>query len=83
MKDTPESMEKRYKAMLNKKSNVERLRMGCSMFKLAGSFIISSLIDKGIKPDELKKNLFLRIYGNDFDKEIKDCILAKLYRENF
>ena len=37
-------------------------------------------IDKGIKPDELKKNLFLRIYGNDFDKEIKDCIVAKLYR---
>ena len=78
MKDTPEAIEKRYKAMLKKKSNEERLKMGCSMFKLASSFMISSLIDKGIRSDELKKHIFLRIYGNDFDKEIRDRIAAKL-----
>ena len=78
MKDTPEAIEQRYKAMLKGKSNEERLKMGCSMFKLASSFMISSLIDKGIRSDELKKHLFIKIYGNDIDEEIRNRIMARL-----
>ncbi|MGA1796943.1 MAG: hypothetical protein ACMUIL_13895 [bacterium] len=78
MMDTAVSIEQLYKEMLKKKGNEERLKMGCTMFKLAGSFMISSLIDKGIRPDRLKKELFLRIYGTDLDEGIKDSIVSKL-----
>lgn len=78
MKDTPEIIEQRYISMFKNISNSEKLKMGCSMFRLVSSLIISSLIEKGIKPEELKKHLFLRIYGNDFSKEEIEKILAKL-----
>ena len=48
------------------------------MFKLAGSFIIGSLIEQGIASDELRKHLFLRTYGDDFDKDVRNRIVARL-----
>ena len=78
LKDTPEAIELKYRLMLKDISNERRLKMGCSMFKLAGSFIICSPTEQGISSDELRKHLFLRIYGDDFDEDVKKSIMARL-----
>jgi len=76
MKDTNRDIEKKYRELMAKKSGEERLKMGFDMFRFASKFIISSLREEGVEDKDLRKHVFLRVYGNDFSEEEKKKIIA-------
>ncbi len=78
MKDTDRDIERKYRELMAKKSGEERLKMGFDMFRFASKFIISSLREKGVEDKDLRKHVFLRVYGNDFSEEEKKKIIARL-----
>jgi len=80
MLDTHESIKKRFFQMMMSKSPAERLRMGCSMFDSAKQIVRSSILQKNPhgSPSEIKKEIFLRFYGQDFQSEQKRKILDSL-----
>ena len=55
--------------MLLKRSGVERVKMGCSMHATAQTLVRASILqaDPAASPAALRKALFLRFYGQDFD----------------
>ena len=80
MNDTDPRIEKIYSDMMKSKSGAEKLKMGCSMFSTS-----KKLIEAGIRhrnPDisytDLKIEVFLKLYGDDFDDEQKEKIIAHL-----
>ena len=69
MKDTSPAIEKKMIEMINQKTPIERLKMGCSMYDLSKRLVTGAILEKdpSITPKALKRELFLRFYGNDFD----------------
>jgi len=69
MNDTRKDVELRFRGMLMERSPAERLFMGCSMFDAVKAIVVSSLLDqyRGITPEEMRRLLFLRLYGREFD----------------
>ena len=67
MKDTSPEMEARLRELFRQRSGAERVRMGCEMFSTARVIMTSSLEAQGYRGMELRKQIFLRTYGQDFD----------------
>ena len=82
MKDTSDAMERKYREMLLKRSGEERLKMGCSIHATAQALVRASALaaDPSASPASLKKVLFLRFYGQDFDSAARKRILHALAR---
>ena len=80
MKDTSIEMEQRFRSMILARSGEDRLKMGCSMHETAQALVIASLKEKtpNLTREELRRALFLRFYGGDFDKDMSEEILATL-----
>ena len=80
MNDTSEAMERRYRDMLLKRSGEERLKMGYSMRAMARELVRASVLqaDPAASPSTLRKILFLRFYGQDFDSATRKKILRAL-----
>ena len=80
MKDTSDAMEVKYRNMLLKRSGEARLKMGCSMHATAKALVRASALqaDPSASPSSLKKVLFLRFYGQDFDSATRKRILRAL-----
>jgi len=80
MKDTPPEMEVRYRDMLLQLSGEERLKMGCAMRETARTLIEASIReqDPQATPEAVRKGLFLRFYGHEFDVESRAKILAAI-----
>jgi len=80
MKDTSDAVERKYRDMLLKHSGEERLKMGCSMHAMAQALVRASALhaDPSASPSSLKKVLFLRFYGQDFDLSTRKKILRAL-----
>ena len=80
MKDTDFVIEERFREMMMRKSGEERMLMGFSMYETAKQFVISSI--KNNNPDislsELRQEIFLRFYGNDFNKINKEKVIIYL-----
>jgi len=78
--DTHKSMESRFHRMMMEYPPEERLRMGCSMFDTAKEIVRSSILERHphISGQELKKEIFLRFYGEDFGSEQRKKILDLL-----
>ena len=75
MKDTSPRMERKFRAMVMKRSGEERLKMGCSMHATSQALVKASISKKD--PIALKQAIFLRFYGEDFEpKERKRILLA-------
>ena len=68
MDDTPTKMRKLYNEMLLSKSPLDRLRMASRMYDSVKKLAISGILKekKHLEPPRLKRELFLRIYRNDF-----------------
>ncbi len=85
MRDTSPEVERRYREMLLSRSGEERLKMGCSMFGMARALFRASILAKN--PDatagELRRAIFLRWYGREFDAETKQKILSALGKAVF
>lgn len=78
MQDTDETTEKIYRELMSQKSGQERMKMAFSMFRFAGKLVLSSLRKKGVKDNELRKEAFLRIYGDDFSEDEKRKIIKRI-----
>lgn len=79
MNDTVPEMEARYQAMvLARPPGGERLKIASEMFRTARQLLIAAI--RAAKPEisevELRQELFLRYYGEEFRPEQRDRILA-------
>jgi hypothetical protein len=70
----------RYRAMLLARAPEERLKMGCSMSATARALVRASVLaqDPDASPAALRRALFLRFYGDEFDAAERERILARL-----
>jgi hypothetical protein len=80
MNDTDPRMEKKMMEMMMSRTASERFEMGCSMFDFAKEIVVSSIKQKnpGISRQELRKEIFLRFYGDDFSPEQREKIIDHL-----
>lgn len=81
MSDTTPEMEARYRAMwMARPPGGERLRIATEMFDLTRSLLIAGI--RAARPDitevELRQELFLRYYGDEFSPEQREKILAAI-----
>jgi len=78
MNDTSPEMDARYRDMLMQRSGEERLIMGCTMRDTARMLVEASIReqDPQATPETIRKGLFLRFYGHEFDAESRVRILA-------
>ena len=80
MDDTSPDMAQKVCEMLEKKSPFERLRMGFSMYRTCKCLVTRSILESSpqISQEDLRKELFLKFYGNDFDSDQREKILRYL-----
>lgn len=80
MKDTSPQIVAKMEEMLRRKSPSERLAMGCSMFDLSKQLIKRSVLrDRpNISDADLRKEVFLKFYGSDFNSVQQQKILIYL-----
>lgn len=77
MNDTSDLIKEKLESNYASISGEEKLLMALSMFETARELVIASL-PKDISESELRKELFLRFYGNDFDEDEKIKIIQRL-----
>ena len=77
MNDTPENIDEIYRKMLMQQTGEKRILMGLSMFDLAARLMISSIKEMHTAKD-FKKQIFLRMYDNDFTQAEKEKILLSI-----
>ena len=84
MRDTPTEMDARYRTMLMLRSGEERLAMGCAMRETARALVEASILKQNPEatPEAIRKGLFLRFYGHEFDADSRDKILAAIESAN-
>lgn len=73
-KDTSADIEKKYEEMIMNKTPQERIKDSLLMLDLAKKMIIASIG----KDQNVRQELFLRLYGDDFDEDTKKKILKQL-----
>ncbi len=80
MNDPPPEVEERYRAMLMQHTGEERLIMGCAMRDTARAVVEASLREQNRQATEaeIRKGVFLRFYGHEFDAATRDKILASI-----
>ena len=80
MKDTPPEMDARYQDMLMQRSGEERLMMGCAMRETARTLVEASIREQDPQAtlETVRKGLFLRFYGHEFDADSRTKILAAI-----
>lgn len=77
MDDTSSDITKKVCEMFQEKSPTERLKMGCSMYETSKYLVARAIWENNniYSVADLKQQLFLRFYGNDFDAETRQKIL--------
>jgi hypothetical protein len=79
MRDTSADIEARFHARLMELTPAERLAMAGDMFDTAKTLVLAAIRAQGIHSrQEVRRLLFLRFYGQDFDEASKAEILAGL-----
>ena len=80
MRDTHHQIESKMIEMLLKKSGLERLEMGCSLFDFSKQLVVSAILRENptLSLDRIKQEVFLRFYGDDFNSVQKLKILSRL-----
>ena len=82
MNDTAPEVDERFRAMLMARTGEERLIMGCAMRDSARMIVEASLRadDPQAMVQTIRKGLFLRFYGHEFDADTRAKILAAIDR---
>ena len=80
MTDTPPEFEAFFIQLIMKKTGAERLKMGFSMFNFARKQVVASIISGNPRADsrEIKREIFMRFYGQDFTAEEQEKILRAI-----
>ena len=83
MDETPKKIKKLYHNMLMSKTPSDRLGMASRMFDSAKSLCLAGILKErqGLDQSQVRKALFLRIYGNDFSDSQKALILEKIFND--
>ena len=82
MKDTTPPNEALLRELFAERSGEERLKMGCAMFDDAKKMMLSGISSEmpHASRQELKRVLFLRLYGEELGKEKAEQILSFLLK---
>jgi len=80
MNDTTAKITDKMCEMIRLKSPEERLKMGCSMNKTSRFLITRAIFEQNphISKKNLRHELFLKFYGDDFDLKTQRKILDQL-----
>jgi hypothetical protein len=80
MNDTHPKISEKFEEMLVAKTTQERLVMGCSMFEMSKRLVVSSILQQNphSSPSFLRREVFLRIYGHEFDSKTVGKIVQHL-----
>lgn len=80
MNDTHPVIARKFYEMMKKKSNEERLLLGCSMYDTAKEIVRSFIQAQHpkINSARIKKEFFLRFYGTEFNEVQKKKITSAL-----
>lgn len=80
MNDTHPDIAVRFQNLMMLKSGEQRLLMGCSMCDTAKEIVRSSIYNKypKISAGQMKKEIFIRFYGQDFSSADVEKILSAL-----
>ncbi|MGH7165634.1 MAG: hypothetical protein ACREIS_08940 [Nitrospiraceae bacterium] len=80
MNDTAPAIAQRYRTLLLARSGEERLKMGCSMHAAAQALVLASVRERHpeASPATVRRELFLRFYGQDFNSAARAKILRAL-----
>ncbi len=83
MNDTNPEVKSRFNEMMMKKSGEERLKMGFSMFDMARRQVVASVKMNHPEADiqEIKKQIFLRFYGQEFSPNNQMKILMHILKK--
>lgn len=76
MIDTSPEIQNKLDQIYKNKSGEEKLLIALKMFETARDIVISSL-PKNLSDKEIRKELLLRFYGNEFDNKTKTEILSR------
>lgn len=77
MVDTIPSIEAKLNQVYMNKSGEEKLLIALQMFETARDIVLSSL-PENLSEKEIRKELFLRFYGDEFDDNTKAKIIERL-----
>ena len=66
--------------LVQAKSFEQRLIMGCSMFDCSKQLVINAILREApnLAPSQLRAEVFLKFYGNEFDSEHSGKIVRHL-----
>jgi hypothetical protein len=80
MDDTYPEIAAKFQDLIMQKSCEQRLLMGFSMYDAAKQIVRSSIYNSrpGITKEQMKKEIFIRFYGQEFSKSGRDRILSML-----
>jgi len=80
MNDTNPEIAARYRNLIMRKSGEERLLMGCSMYDTARKIVLSAICNNhpGITNAEIKREIFLRFYGLEFNPAEREKLLSEI-----
>jgi hypothetical protein len=83
MDDTPAEIKILYHKMLMSKTSAERLGMASRMFDSAKRLCLAGILKESqdLDQSQIRKALFLRIYGNDFSDTHKERIMKKIFSD--
>jgi len=79
MGDASANIESIYDQKLNSLSGIERITLASNSFEAVKDIIIASFPKNDFETN-IKKQLFLRLYGNDFNNEQIQNILSHLVK---
>ncbi|WP_284452515.1 hypothetical protein [Parachlamydia acanthamoebae] len=80
MDDTPPNITSKMCEMIRLKSPVDRLKMGAAMYETSKYLIIRSILenDPHISESDLRKEIFLKFYGHDYDLSQQEKIIKHI-----
>ena len=80
MNDTAPEIDERFRAMLLARTGEKRLIMGCAMRDTSRALVEASLRERDPQStvEAIRKGLFLRFYGHEFDPETRAKILTAI-----
>jgi len=80
MNDTHPDVAIRFRELMMRKSGEQRLLMGCSMYDTAKQIVRSAIYNSrpGITEAEMKKEIFLRFYEQEFSQAERDKFFSAL-----
>ncbi|MFQ5737486.1 MAG: hypothetical protein ACE5JX_00600 [Acidobacteriota bacterium] len=80
MRDTPATVEARFREMILTRSPAQRLVMACRMLATAKALLCAGLTHEygHLERAELRRHVFLRLYGKDFSETERKKIISLL-----